>query len=32
MEFMSRVKQFSFVCIFLNKRPIINQIEILELS
>ena len=29
---VSRVKQFSFVCISLNNGPIINQIEILELS
>ena len=35
MEFMlrvSRVKQFSFVCISLNNGPIFNLIEILELS
>ena len=35
MEFMSRVsrvKQFSFVCISLNNGPIFNPIKILELS
>ena len=35
MEFMSRVsrvKQFSFVCISLNNGPIFNLIKILELS
>ena len=29
---MSRVKQFSFVCISLNNGPIFNPIEILKLS
>ena len=35
MEFMSRVsrvKEFSFVCISLNNGPIFNPIEILKLS
>ena len=35
MEFVSRVsrvKQFSFVCISLNNGPIFNPIKILELS